>query len=138
MKKIITLNFLPFSTDLGLLVLRAWLGTTMVVAHGKDKLMNPSGPLAFFQSLGFPPAIGWGAIIAESLFAVLLVLGLATRWAAAFLTVTMAVAFFVAHKGLIDPKLPKESGELAFIYLAGFLAIFLAGPGRFSVDAKLK
>jgi putative oxidoreductase len=49
--------------------------------------------------------------------------------------VTMSVAFFWVHGG----KLVGEgNGELAFMYLIGFLTIFIAGPGRFSVDSKLK
>ena len=31
----------------------------------------------------------------------------------------------------------QASGELAFIYLAGFVTLFLAGPGCFSLDAML-
>jgi len=30
-----------------------------------------------------------------------------------------------------------HSGELAFIYLGGFISIFLAGPGRFSIDKRV-
>ncbi len=135
--KFIKLDFVPFSSDLSLLLLRVWLGLTMVLVHGRFKIANPSVPLGFFESkLGIPPALGWGAIIAETVFAVLLVIGFATRWAAGFLAVTMAVAFFVAHKHVLEQGNPN-TGELSFIYLAGFLAILIAGPGRYSVDAKL-
>lgn len=139
MNKFIKLDFVPFSADLGLLVLRAWLGLTIFLAHGLDKLKNFEGTVGFFQkTFGFPSFIGAGAVLAESVFAVLLVLGLATRWSAAFLSVTMAVAFFVAHKASFDPASATKSGELAFIYLAGFVALLIAGAGRYSVDAKLK
>jgi putative oxidoreductase len=45
--------------------------------------------------------------------------------------ITMGVAFLLVHGAKFGG--PK-GGELAFIYLGGFLAIFLAGPGRFSID----
>ncbi len=30
-----------------------------------------------------------------------------------------------------------ENGELAFIYLAGFVVLLIGGPGRLSLDARL-
>jgi putative oxidoreductase len=47
------------------------------------------------------------------------------------LVVTMAVAFFGIHGGTL---VGEGNGEMAFIYLAGFAALFIAGPGRFSFD----
>jgi putative oxidoreductase len=43
----------------------------------------------------------------------------------------MSVAFFLVHKMALKGPM---SGEMAFIYLAGFVTVLLAGPGRFSVD----
>jgi putative oxidoreductase len=138
MNKLIKLDFVPFSTDLGLLVLRVWLGLTMFLSHGLDKLKSFEDTVGFFQkTFGFPTFIGAGAVLAESIFALLLILGVGTRWAAGFLATTMAVAFFMAHKASFDPKSATGSGELAFIYLAGFIALLIAGAGRYSVDAKL-
>ena len=84
--------------------------------------------------MGFPAPLAAAAIIAESVCAVLLVIGFATRWSAAFLSVTMAVAFVQAHHMVLKGP---GSGELAFLYLGGFLAILIAGAGRWSVDNKL-
>lgn len=42
---------------------------------------------------------------------------------------TMGVAFFVIHAG--DAFAVKE---LAFVYLAVFILMYIAGPGKFSVD----
>jgi putative oxidoreductase len=74
------------------------------------------------------------AIFAEFLCSLLLVLGLFTRFAALVLSSTMAVAFFMVHRTALSGE---HSGELAFIYLAGFLAILIAGPGKFSIDQKI-
>lgn len=134
MKKLISLSFLPTSPDCGLLALRIWLGLSMFLLHGKGKLLDFAGQLEKFKGMGIPTVFGGAAIVAESICAILLVLGLATRLSAAFLAATMAFAFYKAHKMvLVGPG----SGELAFIYLAGFVAILLAGAGRYSLDSKV-
>lgn len=73
------------------------------------------------------------AIFAEVVCSVLLIVGLFTRFAALSLAITMAVAFFIAHNGQLTGAKP---GELAFVYLAGFLTLLFAGGGKFSADAK--
>jgi putative oxidoreductase len=45
---------------------------------------------------------------------------------------TMCIAFFVIHSS--DAFAAKE---LALIYLIIFVLLFIAGPGRFSVDAMI-
>jgi len=123
-------------TSFGLLVLRVWLGATMLLCHGWDKLST------FRENAGsFPALLPIGSagnlalvVFAEAVCSVLLALGLITRFAAMVLSINMAVAFFVAHKGVL---VGAKSGELAFIYLAAYATLFIAGPGRFSVDAGL-
>jgi putative oxidoreductase len=70
-------------------------------------------------------------VFAEVLCAVLLVAGLAARFALIPLVVTMAVAFFAIHGGRL---VGDGNGEMAFVYLAGFVALLIAGPGRYSFD----
>jgi uncharacterized membrane protein YphA (DoxX/SURF4 family) len=41
----------------------------------------------------------------------------------------------MVHHAVLRPG--PESGELAFLYLAGFVGVLIAGPGRFSLDAVL-
>lgn len=119
--------------NLGLLVLRVWLGLSMLLLHGWSKVEKYSG-----MSQGFPDPLGVGpamslnlVIFAEVLCALLLVVGLATRLAAIPLVITMAIAFFAIHGGAL---VGEGNGEMAFIYLAGFVALLVAGPGKFSFD----
>jgi putative oxidoreductase len=56
---------------------------------------------------------------------------LAARLAAIPLVITMAVAFFAVHGGALTGE---GNGEMAFIYMAGFVALLIAGPGRYSFD----
>jgi putative oxidoreductase len=134
--KFLHLNFLPRSADLALLLLRVWFGGAMLALHGWDKLMNfgtYSGQ--FMKFLGLSQSISLGlAIFGELVCAALLVLGLFTRFAALGVGIAMGVAFWMAHGG----KLSGEgSGEMAFLYLGVFAALFLAGGGKYSVDAKI-
>lgn len=129
-------NFIPRSVDFSLLVLRIWLGATMLLNHGKGKLMG-FGQMAdkFSDPLGVGPTASLSlAIFAEVVCATLLALGLFTRFAALVLVILTGTAFFLVHNRAFSGP---ASGELAFVYMAGFVAIFLAGPGRFSIDRKL-
>ena len=117
-------------------VLRVWLGLTLLLNHGWAKLMT------FNQMVGkFPDPLGVGqttslslAVFAEVVCAALLVLGLFTRFAALVLVIEIGLAFLlVHHRALSGPG----SGELAFLYLAGFVALFLAGGGQFALDRKV-
>jgi putative oxidoreductase len=73
------------------------------------------------------------AVFAEVGCAALLIVGFLTRFAALSLAITMGVAFFLQHKMQLTGK---ESGELAFIYMAGFLAILFAGSGKFAFERE--
>jgi putative oxidoreductase len=74
------------------------------------------------------------AVFGEVVCAALLVLGLFTRFAALVLIILMSVAFFMVHQRVLSGP---GSGELAFIYLAGFVALLFGGGGLFSLDRKL-
>jgi len=134
--KFLNLNFIPGSADAALLVLRLWLGLTMLLNHGWQKLMG-FGEMAakFSDPLGVGPTTSLVlAIFAEVICSILLALGVFTRFAALVLAITMGVAFYGVH-GL--KLVGQGSGELAFIYLAGFVTLFLAGGGRFGFDGRL-
>jgi putative oxidoreductase len=136
--RILQLNFLPHSADAGLLVLRLWLGLSLLLLHGKAKLLD-------FADLSqkFPDPLGIGstaslalAVFAELVCSGLLALGLVSRFAALSAAFAMGVAFFIVHKASLE--MGPRSGELAFIYLAGFVTLVIAGPGCLSLDACLQ
>jgi putative oxidoreductase len=135
MLNLLRLSFLPQSTDFGLLILRCALGLPMMLLHGwmKFENFNTMAP-KFLPLFGLPSNVSLGfAIFAELVCSGLLVLGLFTRFAALNLAITMSVAFFMVHKGAFTGA---QSGELAYVYLAGFATLFFTGGGKFSVDGK--
>jgi putative oxidoreductase len=135
MQKFLHLEFIPRSADVALLVLRLWIGLSMAWLHGWGKLQNLLSGTSKFPDvfgIGSMPTLAL-AVLAEFFCALLLVVGLWTRLAALFLVVTMAVAFFIAHGAKLSGQ---GNGELAFVYLGGYLVLLLAGAGKFSVDKK--
>lgn len=142
MKKLLTLSFLPTSVDFGLLLLRLSVGATMLYVHGLNKLLQFQTLAPQFQSPipQIPNQVAFGLMVfAEAICAALIFLGLMTRFAALVLAINMGVAFFMVHQGypIFSKVAPAAgSGELAFLYLSGFLMLFFAGAGRFSLDRR--
>lgn len=115
-------------------VLRLMSGL-LLLQHGFGKLLHfPAGVVPPTFALNSWP--GYAGII-ELICGVLLVLGLLTRPAAFLASGMTAVAYFMVHapQGFY-PILNK--GELAVLYCFVFLYICAAGPGPWSVDAKMK
>lgn len=134
--KFLHFNFIPRSADVALLALRVWFGGSLLFLHGWGKLTGFSSMSSQFPDLfgiGKTPTLAL-AVFGEVVCAALLVLGLFTRFAALGTGITMAVAFTMAHKMALSGS---NSGEMAFLYLGAFVALFIAGGGKFSVDAKM-
>ena len=134
--KFLQLGFIPSSTAVALLVLRLWLGLTLLLNHGIAKLAG------FGEMAGkFPDPLHIGstaslalAVVAEVVAAAFLTLGLFTRFAALVLVIQLGVAFCFVHGCVLSGA---HGGELAFIYLAGFVTLFLAGGGCCALEHKL-
>jgi putative oxidoreductase len=127
----------PTFPSAGLLSLRIAVGVTFLL-HGLDKLGDPSGAEQTFASFGIPgpglmaPFVG----ITETIGGLLLIGGLATRLAAAALSVDMVVALASAHDDL--KFFAREGGiELEALLVGASLALLLRGAGRFSLDGAL-
>jgi len=118
-------------THMALLVARLWLGLSMLFNHGLEKLAHFNDLVVTFQDplrLG-PEASLILVIMAEVGGALLLTVGFLTRIAAAVLVIDMFVAFFMVNKTEMHGE-----GELAFLYLSGFVFLVIAGGGLFSLD----
>jgi|SRR5690554_5335083 len=122
-----------YAIDVALLLLR--IGTSVLIGtHGWPKIANFSSYLnSFADPLGLGVATSLQlTIFAEFFCAILVALGLVTRLALIPLIITMGTVAFVVHGA--DPFGDKE---LALMYLVAFVALFITGPGRFSVDAQI-
>lgn len=119
--------------DFVLMLLRVVFGAMMMM-HGYHKLLNIiSGQMEFGDPIGIGESLSlYLTVFAEFFCSILLILGLMTRLALIPLMITMLVALFIVHQN--DPL---EEKEIAILYLIGFYAIYLTGPGGLSMDAKL-
>lgn len=122
--------------SLGLLALRVIAGLSLLLKHGLEKVEHFSAMAAHFPNplhIGSTPSFIF-ALIGDFVCSILVVMGLATRWAAAWAFLNIAVAWaFVHHFEFF--RHGADHGEVIVLYLAAMLAIALTGPGNYSVDA---
>lgn len=125
-------------SDVGLLVMRVGVGLVMM-GHGVPKLQKGPGmweglggaAMAHFGITFAPTLWGFLAAFSEGVGAALLVVGLATRPAAALLAGTMAMAFTHHYLSGDGWSAWNQSLKLTFV----FVGLALTGPGRLSLDA---
>ena len=126
------------SNHLALFFLRVIPSFYMFFYHGKRKII---GGFESWEGLGKTALsligievgyifFGFLAAISEGILTWLIMFGIFTRFSSVFMIITM---LFAGLYHLVD----GDSGEMAFIYLTIYLAIFLAGPGKISLDEKL-
>ncbi|MCW5908369.1 MAG: DoxX family protein [Chitinophagales bacterium] len=134
MRKLMTIKFPEWAFTIALLVMRLCFGIAMM-PHGYKKLLTYSEKkdgFMDFMGLGGPTSLAL-VIFAEFVCSGFIVLGLFTRLAVIPLIVAMSVAFFKAHNAELF-----GDGETSAIYLSGYIAILLLGPGKISVDGLVK
>ena len=116
-------------TDLALLVLRVGFGG-FILTHGIPKIGMLSNPSDFGDPIGVGATTSLIlALIGEVFAPIMMIIGFKTKWAAIPAAITMMVAAFVVHAQ--DDLATKEHALLFFI---SFVVIFLAGPGKYSMD----
>jgi len=114
-----------------LLILRVTFGGAMIIGHGQGKLEKLMGdePIRFMNFMGLGEEVSFTLVVfAEVFCALLLVVGLFTRYASIPLIFTMLVAF---NKHIGDPFSDMEG---SLLYLTSYIAIILLGAGKFSLD----
>jgi putative oxidoreductase len=135
--------------DYALLVIRLVLGAVML-PHGLQKLLGWFGGYGFEATLGFfhaklgvPTALTVLVILAESLGALALVLGLVGRFMAFGIAATMvgAVAMVHGHNGFFMNWTGQQAGEgyeYHLLALAMAAAVMIRGSGALSIDRLLQ
>jgi putative oxidoreductase len=135
-KRILTLRLIPQSTDAGLLVLRLGLGLSLFLKHGLEKLTSYSHLVAHFPDpIGIGPQLGLAyALFTDAICSLLVILGLGTRWAAALIIFNLLVVVVFVHQ----MNLRDSHVETVLLYIVGYLAILICGPGRLSLDRQIE
>lgn len=128
------LDIKPLNLNLGLLLLRLASGLLMM-QYGWEKFSRYNEYVADFPDpLGVSNAVSLGlTIFAELVCPTFIVLGLWTRLAIIPLVVQLVIVIVIVHHG--DPLTEREH---ALSFLVPYLTLFLAGPGRYTIDHYLK
>lgn len=131
--KLNTTKISPKLLSVGLLLFRLCLGGLMIANHGWIKIVNFEVlKTQFLNFLGLGSQISLIlAITAEILCSILLIFGLYTRVVLIPLIITMLVAV-----GTHGWQIFGEA-EMGFLYLLGFVFLFIVGPGDNSIDARM-
>ena len=121
-----------FFHDAGKLFLRVSF-SLMLLPHGWTKINR-----LFAEDIKFSDPIGIGEVpslilvaFAEFIAPILIILGFKTRWFSIFPIMTMVVVVFIHKWGQGFLEIEK-----ALLFLSGFLAIALIGPGKYSIDKR--
>lgn len=124
------------SSNLQLLLARILL-SIMFILSGLDKLGTVEGTTGYISSLGlpFPGLTVWLTIALEILGGLAILAGFFTRYAAWALAAFCVATAFVAHLQPAD-QMQMIIFMKNITIAGGFLALAVAGPGAWSVDAR--
>lgn len=120
--------------EFSILILRLVAGFVVLYGHGFGKLSTifTGQEIKFFDPIGIGANLSFYlAAFAEGICAILLMLGLFTRYAAIVLAINFLVIFRVHFKD------GYEALELISLYLFTYIAIVFAGGGKYSLDNLL-
>lgn len=124
-----------------LLVSRVLVGW-IFLSSGSLKVLNWSGFAdRLITNSGVPAPLAYAAPFIEFLGGLALVLGFASRYAALALIAFTIAATWTSHRYWIVPIEQKQAQSTQFwknvAIIGGILALFVTGPGRFSLDRWL-
>jgi len=133
--------------DTAATILRLVLGLVMF-PHAAQKVFGWFGgpgfgdAVGFFSSMGMPKALAVLVILVEFFGSVLLILGLASRVGAAFITIIMLGAILTVHlhNGFFMNWFGSQAGEGFEYHLLAIgiaVAVMIRGGGRISLDRMI-
>lgn len=125
--------------DWSTLLLRCSTGV-LFLAHGfylKLFVFGMAGTVGFFQSLGYPAALAYFVVAAETLGGLVLILGLCTRWVSlGLIPVLVGAALVHAGNGWLF-NAPDGGWEYPVFWAVVMLALAILGDGRYSLSRLL-
>ena len=118
------------NTDIALFVLRVGAGAG-ILTHGIPKLLGFSGTMKWIRSEGFPlPVLSTlGVTAAETIGALMLILGVYVQWAALVLAFSILVALLFHLKKHETFKQMED----AFVYFLVCLVLAIGGAGAWAL-----
>ena len=122
-------------SDVAVLFLRLFIGGA-VLLHIIGKLQTYDNVvLTYRHILGFDGATSFAIVtILEGLFAAMIMIGVATRFAASMMIIVSAMAIAEA---LLPGGLPTDHAKLYFVYMGIYMTLVISGGGRFSFQVPV-
>ena len=118
-------------------ILGRLLLSAIFLINGIGKIFNYEGTIQYMKIFDVPGYLIIPAITVEILFPILLILGYYTKFSALVLSLfTLALAVIFHTDFSNQMQLISFLKNIAIA--GGFLIIFVYGPGKYSLDHKLK
>jgi len=118
-------------------ILGRLLLSAIFLINGIGKIFNYEGTIQYMENFDVPGYLIIPAITVEILFPILLILGYYTKFSALVLSLfTLALAVIFHTEFSNQMQLMSFLKNIAIA--GGFLIIFVYGPGKYSLDHKLK
>ena len=118
-------------------ILGRLLLSAIFLINGIGKIFNYEGTIQYMENFNVPGYLIIPAITVEILFPILLIIGYYTKFSALVLslfTLALAVIFHTDFSNQMQLMSFLKNIAIA----GGFLIIFVYGPGKYSLDHKLK
>lgn len=119
--------------EMAILFLRVFIGGVMLL-HMIGKLQDYDNYVLNFQSIvGLNHATSFAlSILFEGLFAVMIIMGVGTRLAAALMAIVMIVSICEA---LMQGTVTDAESKLEFIYIGIYITLVISGGGRYAISS---
>ena len=111
--------------------------SAIFLINGVVKIFNYEGTIQYMENFNVPGYLIIPAITVEILFSILLIIGYQTKFSALVLllfTLALAIIFHTDFSNQMQLMSFLKNIAIA----GGFLIIFVYGPGKYSIDHKLK
>ena len=111
--------------------------SAIFLINGVGKIFNYEGTIQYMENFNVPGYLIIPAITVEILFSILLIIGYQTKFSALVLllfTLALAIIFHTDFSNQMQLMSFLKNIAIA----GGFLIIFVYGPGKYSIDHKLK
>ena len=111
--------------------------SAIFLINGIGKIFNYEGTIQYMENFDVPGYLIIPAITVEILFPILLIIGYYTKFSALVLSLFTLVLAMIFHTDFSN-QMQLMSFLKNIAIAGGFLIIFVYGPGKYSIDHKLK
>ena len=111
--------------------------SAIFLINGIGKIFNYEGTIQYMENFDVPGYLIIPAITVEILFPILLIIGYFTKFSALVLSLFTLVLAVIFHTDFSN-QMQLMSFLKNIAIAGGFLIIFVYGPGKYSIDHKLK